>query len=286
MEEKERLIAEITSLKHKRSELKTVQDSLKLTNNSTYGKLGSKYSFLYSPNLVTQVTLTGQLCLLMLIEALELAGVPVVSANTDGIVTYFNESDEDVFARVAAWWCNACGLELEHTAYQAIYNRDVNSYIAVKPDGKVKTKGAFAYAGLSKNPANEICVDAVVNFLTDFTPPETTILNCEDIKKFVTIKRVTGGGVKDGEYLGKAVRWYYATGEEGTINYAKNGNIVGRSLGAKPLMLLPEVLPDDLDYSWYIREAYELLMDIGRFRRPPPPPKKPRKKKASVGAEN
>ncbi|KKS65278.1 MAG: hypothetical protein UV34_C0020G0001, partial [Parcubacteria group bacterium GW2011_GWB1_42_6] len=33
-----------------------------------------------------QVTITGQLALLMLIERLELCGVPVISANTDGLV--------------------------------------------------------------------------------------------------------------------------------------------------------------------------------------------------------
>lgn len=61
--------------------------TFKIVLNGTFGKLGSKYSFLYSPNLMIQVTITGQLALLMLIEALEAAGISVVSANTDGIVS-------------------------------------------------------------------------------------------------------------------------------------------------------------------------------------------------------
>ena len=54
--------------------------------NGTFGKLGNMFSIIYSPDLLFQVTLTGQLTLLLLIERLELAGVRVVSANTDGIV--------------------------------------------------------------------------------------------------------------------------------------------------------------------------------------------------------
>jgi hypothetical protein len=74
---------------------------------------------------------------------------------------------------------------------------------------------------------------------------------------------VKGGAVKDGEYLGKAIRWYYAQGMEGEIVYAKSGNKVPRSDGAKPLMVLPEAFPNDVDFGWYIREAEEMLNEIG-----------------------
>jgi hypothetical protein len=85
----------------------------------------------------------------------------------------------------------------------------------------------------------------------------------------VTIRRVTGGAEKDGELIGKVVRWYYANGVSGTFNYVTNGNSVPRSSGAKPVMEMPDVFPDDVDYSWYIEEARGLLMDIGALPRPP-----------------
>ena len=34
---------------------------------------------------------------------------------------------------------------------------------------------------------------------------------------------------------------------------------------------LPDTVPDDIDYDWYIREANELYMDIGAVKRPPKP---------------
>ena len=41
--------------------------SKKIQINGSFGKLGSKYSLLYAPDLLLQTTITGQLALLMLI---------------------------------------------------------------------------------------------------------------------------------------------------------------------------------------------------------------------------
>lgn len=242
---------------------KVVADSLKITINGSFGKFGSKYSTLYSPNLMIQVTLTGQLSLLWLIEMLELRGIPVVSANTDGIVIKCPVDKYDLLNAVIIDWEMATGFETEEARYRALFSRDVNNYIAIKTDGEVKTKGAYAAPGLQKNPVNLICVDAVVAYLRDGTAIEDTIDACDDIRNFVTIRQVRGGAHKDGVYLGKAVRFYYAAGEAGTINYVTNGNTVPRTEGAKPLMELPDSLPTDIDYEFYAREAYAILDDLG-----------------------
>ena len=65
------------------------------------------------------------------------------------------------------------------------------------------------------------------------------------------------------EYLGKVVRFYYAKSVKGCIEYASNGNMVSKSEGAKPCMILPDNLPDDLDYDWYVAEAKQMLVDMG-----------------------
>jgi DNA polymerase elongation subunit (family B) len=70
----------------KRAGDKKVADSLKTLVNGTFGKTGSVWSILYAPDLMLAVTLGGQLSLFMLIEQLELSGLRVVSANTDGVV--------------------------------------------------------------------------------------------------------------------------------------------------------------------------------------------------------
>lgn len=254
---------------------KAVTESLKITINGSFGKLGSPWSVLYSPHLLIQVTVTGQLALLMLIERLELAGIHVVSGNTDGIVFLCPKAREADYQAIVRQWEQDTKFETEETRYAAYYARDVNNYIAVKPDGKTKNKGVFAnpwadtkdrkaaIMRFHKNPQNQICVEAVEAFLIRGVPLLDTIQQCRDVTKFVSVRTVKGGAVKDGEYLGKSIRWYYAQGETGEIIYASSGNKVPRSDGARPLMDLPRELPVDIDFARYEAEAYDMLVDLG-----------------------
>jgi hypothetical protein len=255
-------------LKAKREGNKTVNESLKITINGLFGKLGSKYSILYSPDLMMQVTITGQLSLLMLIERLVAIGVKVVSANTDGIVTKFKEELEDDVAAIIEDWEFDTKYDMESADYCSLNSRDVNNYIAVKEDG-CKGKGAYAdqtdsFYQLRKNPESEICTQAVKQYLIDGTPIEETIHNCKDILLFCNLRTVNGGAVKDGEFLGKAIRWYYGRHELDAIHYSTSGNKVPKSDGGVPLMSIPDELPDDIDYEHYINESYRILKDIGR----------------------
>jgi hypothetical protein len=199
----------------------------------------------------------------MLVEMLELSGISVVSGNTDGIVIRCPAEREDQLNLIINYWENLTGFNTEETVYRALYQKDVNNYIAIKADGKLKLKGLYAKTGLAKNPTNSICVEAVVNYLSSGTAIEQTIYKCSDIKKFITVRGVEGGGIYDCEYLGKVTRWYYAKGETRYIEYASNGNKVARSDGSRPIMELCGNIPDDLDYEWYIRESRDILKDIG-----------------------
>lgn len=249
-------------VKAKQEGNKIVDAAYKILLNGSYGKFGSKYSYLYSPELLIQTTITGQLSLLMMIERLELNGIKVVSANTDGINVLFEKHEHNKVETLVYEWELETGYNFEWTPYKATYSRDVNSYVAIKSDGGVKGKGAYAEPNIMKNPTNEICVLAVKEYLTNKIPIEKTIVKCNDVTKFISIRTVKGGAVWRNEYLGKAVRFYYSIDGD-TINYKKNGNKVPKSDGAKPLMNLPEKLPSDLNYDWYIKESINLLKDLG-----------------------
>lgn len=253
----------------KKAKEKVTDKTLKIVINGAFGKLGSPFSAMFAPKLMIQVTVTGQLSLLMLIEQMESMGLPVVSANTDGIVIKCPKGREAVMMKVIKEWEKQTGFNMEKTEYSGIYSRDVNNYLAIKTDGKIKTKGVFSSKILDpdtqilkKNPQNEICSIAVAYFLRDGVPVEETIRGCKDIRRFLTVRKVNGGALKGGEYLGKTVRWYYGKGARGPIVY-KNGNMVARSEGSVPLMELPAEFPTDVNYDWYIREAEELLSSAG-----------------------
>jgi len=162
-------------------------------------------------------------------------------------------------------WMLTTSFELERADYRSIHSRDVNNYIAVKPDGKTKRKGVYAEPVLSKNPDFTVVTDAVAAFLSKGKPIDETIRTSTDVRGFVTLRQVTGGGIWRGEYLGKAVRFYYSNtvGADECLHYAKNSNKVPRSDGGRPMMELPDELPGDVDYVRYIEMAREALKDMG-----------------------
>ena len=247
---------------------KVINMTFKIILNGTFGKLGSKWSVLYSPNLMLQVTITGQLVLLMLIEELELAGISIISANTDGIVSKIPRHLEETYNEIIKSWEARTGFEMEFADYAALYSRDVNNYLAFKPNGDVKQKGAFAFVGskgspAEKNPASYVCIDAVINYLRDGTPIDETLEWCPDIRRFLTVRRVSGGATFRGEYLGKVVRFYYSTESNDPILGYVKGNKVAKSDGAMPMMELPELMPYDIDFNYYRDEAISMLGDLG-----------------------
>jgi hypothetical protein len=244
---------------------KVTADTLKIVVNGSFGKLGSKWSALYAPELLIQTTMTGQLALLMLIERLEIANFSVVSANTDGIVCHFATDRTDEFHAIHSQWEAETTFVLEQTDYSQIASRDVNNYIAIKTDGSTKGKGVFASRSLAKNPEFLIIYEAVEALLCHCTPLRTTIEQCTDITKFVAVRRVTGGAVWRDELLGKAIRYYYSNDvpADESIRYKKNNNKVPKSDGARPLMDLPDTFPNDVNFNYYETLANKVLVEIG-----------------------
>ncbi len=255
-----RMIDERLEAKH--SGDKHTSNALKLVLNSSYGKFGSKYSWLYSPELLVQTTVTGQLCLLMLIERMTNAGFKVVSANTDGINVLLKKAEFQTALDIADRFKRATGLTLEWTPYNAIYSESVNSYIAFKADGGYKTKGSYDMGAINKGYANEVCVDAVIAYLLHNTPIKDTISNETDVRKFLTMRGVKGGAIWRDRLLGKVVRWYKAT-NGAAILYKTNGNKVATSDGAYPMMDLVNDLPANLDKQWYVQNAHDMLKKLG-----------------------
>ena len=240
-------------------------NSLKLVINSSFGLFGSKYAFLYSPELMIQTTITGQLALLMLIERTEAVGAKVVSANTDGVVSLCPKAQYQALEEACFDWEMQTGMELEETRYKALYSRDVNNYAAVKTDGGVKGKGAFGRPNLMKNPQFTVVTDAIYAYLGCGAPIEQTVFACGDPRKFVMVRNVTGGALFGDDHLGKAVRFYYSNdlGPDTCLRYVKGGNKVPMSDGAKPMMQLVGTMPKDIDRQRYCHMAKEALKGMG-----------------------
>lgn len=275
----------------------TNEGGLKIALNGTFGKLWSRFSIFYAPELGVAVTMSGQLSLLMLIERLQLSGITVVSANTDGIECKVPYGSDWLFHACIKWWEQRTQLNMETHSYWALYARDVNNYISVGWDKKLKCKGVFRESGLleNKHPDLDICAEAVCAYITKGVPTNATILACKDIRKFVRVRGAKGGAVwfrhgvdsiaigtdtwetpdehgatcavkrtlVGGVYMGRAVRWYYARNSKDTIIDGKSLNQIAGSEGARPVQILPVEFPNDINYQKYIDTAEDMLEELG-----------------------
>lgn len=245
---------------------KVTDKTKKIVINGLFGKFGSKYSTVYSPKLLLQTTITGQLTLLMLIEALELGGIPVLSANTDGVLVKTSKRDE--LAAIISNWEISTGYNLESTYFKQVNYQNVNNYLSLTMDGDFKGKGLYINrdntSKLHSSPKCDIIVDAIEAFIRNNVSVADTIYNCNDPYKFLTIRTVNGGAVKDDKYLSKVVRWYYGNSDT-AIHYIKNGYKVPKSQGSIPLMDVGDITVQEmeLDYEWYINEVNRCLKLLG-----------------------
>jgi hypothetical protein len=179
-------------------------ESYKLALNGSFGNSNNAYSVLYDPQYTMSITLNGQLLLAMLVEALIKApGLQMVQANTDGVTYLCPREHLDWTRSVIDWWQGMTGLELEENFYQSMFIRDVNSYIAVKDDGKIKRIGAYAYETAADNPGTRelqwhkdwsarIVQMAAEAYLVHGTPIRRFIMGHGDMYDFFCRERAKG----------------------------------------------------------------------------------------------
>jgi hypothetical protein len=123
----------------------------------------------------------------------------VVSANTDGICVAAPPAEMQAIRAAVELYGWVTNFEFEETRYRTIAIKDVNNYLAVTVDGKVKAKGIYALSGLMKNPTNEVCTLAAQAYLQHGTPVDQFIrehLKPENIADFTQSRVVNGGAIQ------------------------------------------------------------------------------------------
>lgn len=202
---------ELKPLAKKDKKIKGIVGALKLAVNSVYGKSSDMQSWIYDRQLTMFTTITGELSLLMLIEAYELAGINVISANTDGVTVRIKKELIDKMHEINKWWVEVTRYELERTDYQKIIFSTVNDYLAVKTDGEVKKKGDFLTDfELHKNKSARIVPLALEQYFLSDIPVDHTIRSHNNIFDFCIRQKAS----KDFHYEG----WNRARGEKTLYN--------------------------------------------------------------------
>jgi len=168
----------------------------KIILNSTFGLSIDKNSFLYDPQFGMQITINGQLSLMMLYEMLaeSIPGCVPLMQNTDGIEMIIPDEYKKKYLEICAEWEKITNLQLEHDEYSKLILADVNNYIAVNKTGKYKCKGRFEFEDLAlhKNKSFLIIPKALFNYFVNDVPPERFLLENRNIFDYCAGVKIKG----------------------------------------------------------------------------------------------
>jgi len=194
----------------------------KIILNSTFGLSIDENSFLYDPQFGMQITINGQLTLMMLYEMLA-EGIPdcvPLMQNTDGIEMMIPENYKDKYLAICAEWEKITNLQLEHDEYSRLILADVNNYIAVNTAGKYKCKGRFEFENLAlhKNKSFLVIPKALFNYFVKDIPPEKSLMENKNILDYCAGVKIKGNwefqrrclkkGILTTDTLQKTIRYY------------------------------------------------------------------------------
>ena len=260
--------------------IKGIVGALKLAVNSVYGKSSDMHSWIYDRQLTMFTTISGELSLLMLIEAYELSGIHVISANTDGVTIIINKSLLPKVEEINNWWQETTKYELERTDYKKIIFSTVNDYIAIKTDGEIKYKGDFLIDfELHKNKSARIVPLALKEYFVNNIPVKQTITSHQNIYDFCLRQKASRnfhyeGITKDNKttVYNKLIRYYISnTGEkllkvknpECTTNAAPISQIEAGEWVCTVCNYLPKTHPlDNINFKYYIEKANKIIEKI------------------------
>ena len=232
----------------KQNDDKIMNHALKVPLNSVSGKLNGKYSMLYAPDAYIQMTLTGQLLILMLSEYFVKAGAKIYSANTDSLIITFPRNLRSDIISTAEEWENNCNCHLDHDEFLAVYSRDVNSYFAIMLDGSVKRKGCFSTHGTDpavlNSPQGQVAYDACINRALTRAPLDEYIYAEKRIEPFIFCANSTKGAKFQGTRLGKSFRFIWVSdwvkdGRDVIYRDTEQVYKIPNSSGCQPIMVIP-----------------------------------------------
>ncbi len=247
----------------------------KIADNAISGQLKDAFSPLYDPRENNAICVNGQLLLVDLIEKLE-PYCQLIQSNTDGILIKLKSIDDyDLIDDIVWEWEKRTGMRMGFDIYTKVFQKDVNNYLLVAPDGKTKTKGAYTKALSPVDYDLPIINKAMVDYMTNGTPVEKTIGDCDELIMFQKVVKLSGKYWRawhDGKYMAEKCYRVFASKDKSATYIGKckqsgatiekfantpnhcfidNGSIKGKKV------------PLNLDKQWYVSLAKERLSQYG-----------------------
>lgn len=281
---------EFTEIKGVQIPTKLLINGYKLPLNTKYGAMGAEFNKLYDPRMRLLVCITGQMAMWDLLEKIE-NHATIIQSNTDAhYYIPFSEEDEKAIDEIANDWMKRTGYTLDDDPFKAIFQKDVNNYLAVTSNGKVKFKGAIGLTnGLKVSKA--IVSNAFINYVVAGKDYKEFINECDELRQFQMITK-TGYTFDDtivrdmngNELKAQKVNRTFAIKDpnkaveifkvkRGAVIEEEGTTIVGDDSYTKGLPNAPEyyaidneaigegwITLDDIDKEYYINQVEDLLV--------------------------
>ena len=260
---------------------KLAAEALKIVINAIYGKYGYENFWLYDRLAQMRVTINGQLMTMTLCESLELAGIHVVSANTDGIVIKLPYDKVDVYNQICKEWNETNKMSADDEHYKMLVSLNVNNYFDIQSNDKIEYKGALDpkqyIKDLKKGYDMPVVATAVFEYFAHGVSVMETLRNHKDILDFcktqnvgrqfeVVYQKVVDGKIVD-IHSQRHVRFYVST--RGVVIMKEHVTTGARSVLAsgKPVQILnllddKDISERNIDYVYYYEEAYKIINPI------------------------
>lgn len=261
----------------KRAGKKKEQAPYKIVLNSTYGASKDKYNNLFDPLQANNVCVNGQLLLLDLIEHITdaIPGAMLIQSNTDGVL--FKLPSEELiesYKAICEEWSTRTKMNLEHDLIKKVIQKDVNNYIIVMNDGKIKSKGAYVKELNKLDNDLPIVNKALMEYFINGIRVEDTINYCNDLIEFQKVVKVSGKynyALHGDKVLSEKVLRVFASKsrkDPGVFKLHKNKENPDK-IGGTPERCFIEngniigvKVPRKLDKQWYIDTANKRIKDF------------------------
>ncbi len=254
-----------------KAEKNPLQQPYKIVLNGTYGASKDKYNPLYDPRQANNVCINGQLLLLDLIEHLE-PYFELVQSNTDGVMFKLkSKADIPKYKAICREWEQRTRMTLEHDHIRKVIQKDVNNYMIVMDNGKIKSKGSYVK---ELNPIDydlPIVNKAVKEYFINGTAPYDTVSSCTDLKEFQKIVKISSKFASayhnDKELDGKVFRVFASrSSRDKSIYKIKNMNPFKiANTPERCFIVNADVnsleIPRKLNKTWYISMAEKRIND-------------------------
>ena len=241
--------------------------SYKMLINNTYGAMGDSFNKLYDLKMRNSIVATGQILLVELMEMLT-DDCKILFSNTDGILIEYD--DFDVIDEICADWEETYGIKLDFEEIDRVILKDVNNYILIG-DG-IHRVGAYTKELSKYDNDLPILNKAVVQYLVNGIKPEETIFNSNDLMDFQKVVKLPTGslGARYGyqEFSEKVYRVFASDSLQHNELKAVRANGLVSIAGIPELVFIDngdvrgKQIPEYLDYTWYIAQAWERIEDF------------------------